>query len=341
MRETNWTWGQHAPDAWYVDRSNGSVLIRGYLAIFSRTPDRDSPTELDVWSGNFEGRDLHIMFMDGRPEIPSPITYAFAGGDNIAVRQSDQLVKLRPGRYVLLSVPVQAHYRAVTDAMEREASARLDSAAGIVAAVISPNAIYQRGFQFLAEASGSGVFVATPPFRTPRDGRAQLNPAAMVAIRDVLRAIGTAHERIRARALASLRWYSQAYAETNRLDAFVKFWVALEAIAFSRSGSPVPLINLCANSYGREVSWVRDTFSINQLAQLRNDIVHAGERPMLHGNLIRFLEALYVDALRAQLGLSNERRTELALPEGRPLSVPRWRNSGSVATGILPGGSPR
>jgi hypothetical protein len=57
---------------------------------------------------------------------------------------------------------------------------------------------------------------------------------------------------------------------------------------------------------------------------------------MLHGNLLIFVEALYLDALRARLGLHNERRAQTALSDGRPLIVPRWRNSGSVATGVLP-----
>jgi hypothetical protein len=340
MSKQERAWGAHAPDGWYADRSKGSVLIRGYLALLSRTPQTEHETELGVWSGNFEGRDLHVMFMRGSPKIPRPITYQFIGGDRVAVSRSDDLVTLPSGRYVLLSVPVQAHYMAVTEEMEREATARMDSAAGVVAAAVSPNAVYQQAFEFYAEAVGSGVFVLSSPLRRPREERAELNEAAMIAMRDVLRAIGAADDRTQARARASLRWYSQAHAEGNRLDAFVKFWIALEAISFGGSGSNVPLGTLLASSYGREVRWIRETFAIDQLSQLRSAIVHAGDRPMLHGNLIRFVDALYVDALYAQLGMPNERRAERALPEGAPLWVKRWRNSGVITTGILPSSRP-
>jgi Apea-like HEPN len=334
--EPAWTWGSHAPDDWFADRANGSVMLRGYLALGAKTPEPSNADELSAWSGNFEGRDLHVMFLRGSPEIPSPITVQFARGQRLAMQRSENVARLRPGNYVVLSVPVHAHYRAVTEEMERAAIARLDAAAGILAVAISPNAVYQEAFEFITEASGVGAFVVSPAIRRPLEEHAELNEAAMLATRDVLRAIGAARERIQARALASLRWYSQAHADRNRLDAFVKFWIALEAISFGGNGSPRPLIDVLATHYRRDVAWVRDTFEINQLAQLRNDIVHVGERPMIHGHLVRFVDALYVDALRAKLGLPNERRAEYALPGAAPFCVRRWRNSGAVATAILP-----
>ncbi|MDB4946976.1 MAG: Apea-like [Labilithrix sp.] len=334
MTESRWTWGSQAPDAWYADRANGAVMIRGYLALGSRTPD--SAEELAAWSANFDGRDLHVSFVRGSLEVPPPITFHFTGGENVAVHRSEQPAKLPPAVYVVLSVPVRAHYRGVTDDAEREAIARLDSAAGLIAVAISPNAIYQQVFEFIAEASGPGTRVMSPPVRRPLAEHAVLNEDAMLAMRDVLRAVGVASDRIQARATTSLRWYAQAQAERSRVEAFVKFWIALEAIAFDGDGSPAPLINLLAAHYTQPVAWVRDTFAINQLAQLRNGIVHSGRRPMLHGNVLTFVDALYVDALRARLRLTNERRAERALPEGTSFNVRRWQHSGAVKTAYLP-----
>jgi hypothetical protein len=339
MTEARSTWGSHAPDAWYADRENGAVMVRGYLALRARTPD--SVEELAAWSANFEGRDLFVSFMRGSLEVPPPITFRFTGGENVAVHCSDEPVLLPPCVYVVLSVPVRAHYRAVSEEAEREAIARLDSAAGLVAVVISPNAVYQQAFEFIAEANGPGVRVMSPTVRRPLAPHAALDEAAMLAMRDVLRAVEAARDRVRDRATTSLRWYAQAQAERNRVDAFVKFWIALEAIAFTGDGSPRPLIDLLGTYYARDAAWVRDTFAINQLAQLRNGIVHSGRRPMLHGNVLTFVDALYVDALRAKLRLPNERRAEGALPEATPFNLARWQHSGAVATAYLPDGPSR
>lgn len=328
-----WFWGRYAPDGWFTDRPNSSVMVRGYLALGATAPE--SGEELAVWSANFERSQVQVSWMRGSIEVPPPISYHFVGGENVAVHRPTEAARLPPGLYVVLMVPVFAPYRSVDDATERDALARLDAAAGVVAAFVSRNAVYQQAFEFLTEAGGPGTRVMSDPVRRP-GAPVALNDDAFRTVADALRAMNAASDRHRARATTSLRWYAQAQAERNRLDAFVKFWVALEALAFNGNGSPVPLIELLATYYAQDARWVRETFGINALAQLRNDIVHSGQRPMLHGNLLTFVDALCLDALRARLGLSNERRAEGALPEGRPLSVPKWRNSGSVATGILP-----
>lgn len=331
-----WFWGRYAPDAWFADRANSSVMIRGYLALGARTPE--SPHDFAVWSGHFERSQVLVSWMRGSLEVPPEITFHFVGGENVELRRGSTPVRLPPGVYAVFMVPVLAEHRAVDEDAERDALARLDTYAGLVAAIISPDVVYQKAFEFLAEAGGPGTRVMSPAVRRPSGGGIALGDDTFGTMSDVMRAIGEAGDRLRARVTTSLRWYAHAHHESVRTDAFVKFWVALEALAFKGNGSPVPLIELLATSYSQDPRWVRETFAINQLAQLRNDIVHSGQRPMLHGKLLTFVDALYLDALRARLRLPNERRAERALPDGRPLRVPQWRNSGGVATAYLPEG---
>lgn len=328
-----WFWGRYAPDEWFGDRSNSSVMIRGYLALRVRAPK--STEELAVWSGHFQRSELLVSWMRGSIEVPPPISFHYVGDDNVAIHRANAPVRLPPGTYVVMMVPVRARYREVDDQTEREAIAKLDMAAGLVAAFASPNAIFQQAFEFLSEAGGPGTRVMTPPVRRPESVVA-LDDDSFRRMAEVLNAVTNGARALPARAATSLRWYGQAQSERSRPEAFVKFWVALEALAFNGNGSPVPLINLLAAHYEQDARWVRETFAVNQLAQLRNDIVHSGQRPMLHGNLLRFVDALYVDALRARLGLTNERRAERALPGGRPLRVPEWRHNGAVASAFLP-----
>lgn len=244
-------------------------------------------------------------------------------------------MRLPQGVYVILAVPIRAHYMAVTDDLERDATAQLESAAGLVAAVISPNAVYQQTDEFIAEATGPGTRMMSPPIRRPAP-IANLDEENLRAMSGVLGAMAAGNERLQARVATSLRWYSQAQADRNRTDAFVKFWVALEALAFGGNGNSRPLVDLLATHYEHDAAWVRATFAIDPFSQLRNAIVHDGRRPMLHGNVLTFVDAVYVDALHARLGLPNLRRAELALPEGTPFNLRRWQHSGGVATAFIP-----
>lgn len=329
-----WFWGRQAPDEWFTDRSAASVMVRGYLALRVEVPE--SAEVLAAWSGHFQRSRVLVSWMRGSLEVPPPIGFRYVGGGRVVAQQDTEAARLPPGIYVVLMVPVLARYREVDGETERDALARLDSAAGLLAAIVSANATYQEAFEFLAEAGGPGTRVMSPVVRRPEGPVVQLNEDTFHSLAEAMRAIADASETVRARASTSLRWYGHAQTERNRPDAFVKFWIALEALAFNGNGRPGPLVELLARSYERDARWVRETFAIDALAQLRNDVVHSGQRPMLHGNLLRFVDALYVDALRARLNLPNTRNAERALPGGRPLRTGRWRNAGEIATAFLP-----
>ena len=146
-----------------------------------------------------------------------------------------------------------------------------------------------------------------------------------------LDALGAAHEKLQRRVRLSLRWYVDAHHEPNRIDSFVKSWVALEALTMG-NGSPALLADTLGRAYGRAARWAQDRFGINALSTLRNDIVHGGHQPRLHGNVLRLVAALYEDALLAKLRLPGEERAEKVLPDGVPFRLRRWRDSGEAIT---------
>jgi hypothetical protein len=53
------------------------------------------------------------------------------------------------------------------------------------------------------------------------------------------------------------------------------------------------------------------------LQSLRADIVHNGARPVIHGLLIDYLQAVFVDVIRATRDLPNEGRARTALNDPR------------------------
>jgi hypothetical protein len=232
--------------------------------------------------------------------------------------------------------PVSSVLTEIDGAAERAAIGRLDASAGLVSATVSPNAVYQEAFEFFQEATGTGVHVLGHAMRNAaRSPDPALTKDGLSGLKRALDAVHAARDTIRRRVDVSLRWYGQAMSERNRIDAFLKLWIAVEALALSGNASTVPLVEVLAGAYERDKGWVRTTFAVDHLAQLRGTVVHSGRQPMLHGHVIELVAALYEDVLFAKLHLPSERRAESKLPDGAPFDLGRWQNSGSIATTIV------
>jgi hypothetical protein len=86
----------------------------------------------------------------------------------------------------------------------------------------------------------------------------------------------------------------------------VRLWVAIESLTMT-SEKTTPLVELLSRGYGADPRWVRETLRITLLVQVRGDILHGGKMPTIHGDVLRFMVALYKDALALRLDLPFER----------------------------------
>ncbi len=93
------------------------------------------------------------------------------------------------------------------------------------------------------------------------------------------------------------------------VDGFIKLWIAIEALTMN-GPSTKPLVTLLAEAYDKDARWVQDSLRIERLKQMRGDIMHNGKMPVIRGDVLRYLVAIYEDALAHRLGLSFERRAE-------------------------------
>ena len=329
--ERNWTWASIAPNEWFTDRTGGSVLVRGYVPARASVPDEARTDAL--WAFDFKGRGIVVAVRRGAFDVPRPVEWRYVGEKGLAPFGVGEVMRVPQGTYVVLMTPVAAPLRDVDWTLEREAVARLDEAAGLVAALLSPNAVFLVAFEFFQAAVGPEVHVVGPPVRNAAQSPiAALTEASLRTVKTAFDAAAAIpRDKLRRRITLSLRWYASAHAERNRVDSFVKFWIALEALTMVQ-GSPRELVEAIAVAYGREKKWADETFAINALAVLRNDIVHAGQQPKLHGNILVLTAALYEDALLAKLGLPAEYRAQRALPDGNPFRLGRWRDSGDMVT---------
>jgi hypothetical protein len=281
-----------------------------------------------------------IAVRSGTFDVPRPISVRYVGDGRLSVEGHNQTAHVPDGNYTIFVTPLPCALAEVDERAERAAVGRLDAAAGLLAATVSANAVYQHAFEFFAGASGTGVHVLGPAMRnTTRSPEAVLTSEGLTGLKRAFDALRGARETIRRRADISLRWYAQALSERNRVDAFLKFWIGIEALALNGNASTVPLEETLASAYQQDRAWVRATLAVDGFARLRASIVHSGRQPMLHGNVLELVAALYEDVLYAKLGLQVERRAERKLPEGQPFNLGRWQDSGGIATAILRGPS--
>lgn len=289
MAQPTWTWGSVAPDRWFADRAKGSVLVRGYLSIGARIPPRDGFGDA-LWSYDLGGDDLLLAVRHGSFDVPRPISVRYLGDGKLSLEGPNEVARLPDGTYTILLTPVSSVLTEIDGPAERAAMGRLDAAAGLVSLTVSPNAVYQPAFEFFQEATGTGVQVLGGAMRNAaRSPNPTLTKEGLSGLKRALDALYTARVTIRRRVDVSLRWYAQAMSERNRVDAFLKFWIAIEALASSGNGSTVPLVEALAAAYQQEKQWVRSTFAVDQLARLRGAIVHSGRQPMVHGHVLELV----------------------------------------------------
>jgi hypothetical protein len=192
LAEGTWTWGSIAPDEWFADRTSGSLLVRGYLTARSELPEGPEGRNDDaLWTYTFRGGDFAISVRSGSFEVPRqvprPIEMRYIGGGNVTAIGAGVATRIPPGVYVILSTPIDVPLRGIGMRLEQEAAARLDVAAGLVAATLSPNAVYLTAFEFFQAASGSEVKVMGPKLRNPTLSPATaLTEASMRTIKGVL-----------------------------------------------------------------------------------------------------------------------------------------------------------
>ncbi|MBD0325807.1 MAG: hypothetical protein ICV68_05215, partial [Pyrinomonadaceae bacterium] len=108
----------------------------------------------------------------------------------------------------------------------------------------------------------------------------------------------------------SLRWFESALYGKGGIDAYLKYWFAIETLGMPSTTNIRPLVESLSRAYGISHEEAQQKFSIGRLFGLRSRIVHEGQIISVHQNLTKYIEALYVDVLLEHLGLASEHRAE-------------------------------
>lgn len=215
-------------------------------------------------------------------------------------------VALQEGRYCMLCA------RFTDPESKADARASIDAARGLLYAYHGRNVAYMKVSELeVALASPTltqSTETAENPFCLPAP---KLSPAEFRAFSVVAQRIDEVDAPERDRLGLSFRWFTSA-THLWGPDAFLHYWIALEALAMPDSTNIRPVNEHLAASYGVSLAEATTEFKVGRLYGIRSAIVHEGSHRPVPGDVLTYLAALYSDVLLDVLALPSEGRARSA-----------------------------
>jgi hypothetical protein len=300
------------PASW--TEGEGSAVVALYRAV--RAPLDDYGTDpccLDLGG-------VRVTLFWGTPSIPNVQTqFWFVEPDQMGwhVNQDGELQQTE-GRYCLFAA------RVAGDATEADARAALEAARGVLQAYHGRNIAYMKLFELMVGLASPSITLSTEavenPFCLPVP---RLLPTELDSFAQVARRIDETTGSDRRRLDLSFRWFASAIPLSGP-DAFLHYWIALEALAMPDSTNIRPVNRHLAHSYDIAVAEAVAEFRVGRLFGFRSAVVHDGSHEPVPGEVLRYVAALYADVLLDVLELPAERRART-----------EWQSSGPAVDEFL------
>jgi len=297
------------PGDWFIDPVASTVLVVGYAVM--RVP-ADRPRVLQAF-------DLpSVRALLGTIDFPyfdtSTVRFEVDTANLMRVEGQGEPRRTPLAPHLILLTPLRVDG---VDGDEAEARSRLESAAGLLAAFLGRNAVYQLVFENVAQvaagASGQTVSGFSTTIENPLSFPApSLDDATIDLIKQAGKTLASADLVRRERYVLALRWFHQAL-YGGGIDSFLRYWIAIEAVSPMTSSDIAPLVGALAHGYGIAVGDVKARYGIGRIYGFRGRIVHQGARGPVHGRLLDYLGALFVELLRIGLGLPVARSLDALL----------------------------
>ena len=292
------------PD-WFSDTKEGSIWISCYRAF--RIPEEAIPEGIKT----LDFGDLRVAFLSGSLKYydSNKVIIQFETESQWRVDASDYKERDTPkGIYTLFVIPFD---KGTTPGNEAATRAKVSAYLGLLTAFQGRNLTHHRIFESIFLFPDDKVSNFSPvvenPFSFPPPS---VSDTALKTIELANKNMFSLDELKRNRVLLSLRWFEQALFEQGGVDAFLKFWIAVETIGMPDTTNIKPLVESIAVAYGETSEDIKSRYRIGRLFDLRSRIVHNGLIMPIHNRLLKYLEALYADTLYSFLRIPSERRLE-------------------------------
>lgn len=118
--------------------------------------------------------------------------------------------------------------------------------------------------------------------------------------KELIDAVADADNSERRRVALATQLVERAFASQRALK-FFSYWVALEVAANTHSSGKI--ITLLANAYGKSNSYIQNFLGFDHLWRTRTAVFHDGESYDTPADVERYIQCLFLDVIRAKLGL--------------------------------------
>jgi hypothetical protein len=225
------------------------------------------------------------------------------------------------GTFLLLITPLKigaeeiAHREASYSVIEAQILAK----AAIVTAM-GRNAAFERLFEVQLQFDDDGKRMGL--ISHLRDDPAEFDPPRLDGFSAELagtfiEALLALDKETRNRVSLALQWYMHTQrhlipADEWRIDTFLNYWIAFEALAMPNENVKSAVDKLAA-IHGLSDDEIKRIFPIGHLKGLRSKILHHGQVFPLDNQLHQFMDDLFMDVLMYVLGVHGPRKTDAYL----------------------------
>jgi hypothetical protein len=297
------------PEGWFTDRQSSSVWMSGYQLVRCDADSIPFPIVVDFLS-------VRSFFFVGS------LTYFDSSNFQVDVQLNGNVtVTCAPaqktssvGVYLLLVTPFSVDGEPGNEALSKS---QIDTAVGLIGAIYGKAAVFRHVFDNSVEVDSGQISATGPVFENPNwFSPVDFRIKAPDVLKQISGAISVLPEREQNRLALALRWFRNGQVEMDGSDAFIKFWIAIETLAFPEGDTNVrPANQKLARAYGLDFQDAAEKFGLGRMQGFRSDMIHNGAMKPVYAQILRYLEAVFVDLLSEELGLACERRAESILED--------------------------
>jgi hypothetical protein len=290
------------PQRWITNLKSSSFWVAGYKMY--RVPNEVLPKgpqilDFDVACAIFNFGSC--QYLDARA-----VDIQFnEHGEVILQGFSKMASRLPEGAYLFLVAPFDIDGK---PGNEKETHQLIDEIIGLMISFEGRNIAFQHLYDNVIELHKPGYSVISPvvfnPFSLPAP---DISQSRIQVIAGAYKQITELPTSLSNRIKLSLRWFEAATYDLD-LDAFLKYWIALEILSMSSTTDIRPIKEYLAKAYNISMEEVGETFHIGRLYGLRSRIVHEGFNPVISIYLLDYISKLYTDVLSQIIGSPFEMR---------------------------------
>lgn len=260
-----------------------------------------------------EAHGCWLTYFFGEPRYYHPGTFDIGPWDGVnpvqIVSQGMERRSAPTGAYLLIATPYPKEAAPEDEPTTRR---RIKALVGLIRATLGRNAAFDLLFENIWHSDGkmtaASAGVALPlSFPLPRLAHDNLQN-----IREMSARISK-DEHMANRINLALGWLDDGIARSG-VDSLLALWIALETLAMPNTTDVKPVVESLSRAYRISYPEARDRFLVGRLAGLRGEIVHRG-RQLNVSKVLRYLQAVFADVLRENLGIETTREAQVVLDE--------------------------